>query len=486
MKLSKLIKGLKNITVRGSVDVEVRKVETDSRLVRRGDMFVAVKGTVVDGHRFISKAVESGASAVVCESLPDDLSQEVAYIQVEDSSCMAGVMATRIEGEPSRHLKLVGVTGTNGKTTIATLLYNLFMSLGYKTGLISTVCNYVGDEAVPTDHTTPDPVTLNRLLGRMMRSGCSYVFMEVSSHAVVQERIAGLDFAGAIFTNLTRDHLDYHKTFDNYLHAKQMFFDKLSPEAFAITNADDRNGLIMTQNSKADVKTYSLHSGADYKALILEDGFEGMLLEIDSTEVFVRFIGRFNAYNILAAVAAADMLGVEREELLVALSTQKPVAGRFEPLYSPRGYTALVDYAHTPDALKNVLLTIREISHAMGKIITVVGAGGERDHGKRPLMASQAASLSDKLILTSDNPRHENPQSIIDDMKAGLDRESLSKTLCIVSRREAIRTACMMAEKGDVVLVAGKGHENYQDVDGVKHHFDDKEVINDIFKDEKN
>lgn len=486
MKISELIDGLKVITVRGSVDVDVRKVETDSRLVQEDDLFVAVKGTVADGHRFIAKAVESGASAVVCESLPDELSQDVAYIQVEDSSYMAGVVATRIEGDPSRHLKLVGVTGTNGKTTIATLLYNLFTSLGYKTGLISTVCNYVGDEAVPTDHTTPDPVTLNRLLGRMMRSGCSYVFMEVSSHAVVQERIAGLDFAGAIFTNLTRDHLDYHKTFDNYLHAKQKFFDNLSPEAFAITNADDRNGLIMTQNSKADVKTYSLHSAADYKALILEDGFEGMLLDIDSTEVFVRFIGRFNAYNILAAVAAADMLGVQREELLVALSTQKPVAGRFEPLYSPKGYTALVDYAHTPDALKNVLLTIREISHAMGKIITVVGAGGERDHGKRPLMASQAANLSDKLILTSDNPRHENPQSIIDDMKAGLDRESLSKTLCIVSRREAIRTACMMAEKGDVVLVAGKGHENYQDVDGVKHHFDDKEVINDIFKDEKN
>ena len=385
-------------------------------------------------------------------------------------------------GDPSKKLKLVGVTGTNGKTTIATLLYEMFREFGYKVGLLSTVCNYIDDKAIPADHTTPDPIELNRLLGDMVAEGCEYAFMECSSHAIHQRRISGLDFTGAIFTNLTRDHLDYHKTFENYRNAKKMFFDDLSKNAFAITNADDKNGMIMVQNTKATIKTYSIKRMADFRAKILECHFEGMYLEIDGKEVGVQFIGKFNVSNLLAVYGAAVMLGKKPEDILVALSTLKSVNGRLEPIQSPEGYTAIVDYAHTPDALENVLAAIHEVLDTKGgHIITVCGAGGHRDKGKRPLMAQEAVKQSDTVILTSDNPRDEDPQAIINDMLAGLDTKQKKKVLNIVDRKEAIRTAAMMAKKGDVILVAGKGHENYQEINGVKHHFDDHEVIREIF-----
>ena len=378
-------------------------------------------------------------------------------------------------------MQLVGVTGTNGKTTIATLLYNLFRKLGYKCGLLSTVCNYIEDEAVPADHTTPDPIALNYLLSRMVEAGCEYVFMECSSHAIAQKRIAGLHFAGGIFTNLTRDHLDYHKTFENYRDAKKAFFDSLPKTSFAITNADDKNGMYMVQNTKATVKTYSTRSLADFKARIIECHFEGMYLEIDGREVGVRFIGKFNVSNLLAVYGASVMLKQQPEDVLLALSTLHSVSGRLEPIYSPEGFTCIVDYAHTPDALENVLLAIHDVLNGKGKVITVCGAGGNRDKGKRPLMAQEAIKQSDKVILTSDNPRFEDPQDILNDMKEGLNNAQLKKTLTIVDRKEAIRTACSLAQKGDVVLVAGKGHEDYQEINGVKHHFNDKEVLYEIF-----
>jgi UDP-N-acetylmuramoyl-L-alanyl-D-glutamate--2,6-diaminopimelate ligase len=375
----------------------------------------------------------------------------------------------------------VGVTGTNGKTTIATLLYNVFRYFGYKVGLISTVCNYIDDKPVPTEHTTPDPITLNKLLGEMADAGCTYAFMEVSSHAIDQRRIAGLKFAGGIFTNLTRDHLDYHKTVENYLKAKKKFFDDMPASAFSLTNMDDKNGLVMTQNTRSHVKTYSLRSLSDFKGRVIESHFEGMLLDFNNHELGVHFIGRFNAYNLLAVFGAAVLLGRTEEEVLVALSTLHPVAGRFDAIRSPEGYTAIVDYAHTPDAIENVLNAIHGVLSGNGKVITVVGAGGNRDKGKRPVMAQEAVKQSDKVIITSDNPRFEEPQDIINDMLAGLNAEQMRKTISIVDRREAIRTACMLAQKGDVILVAGKGHEDYQDVKGVKHHFDDKEVLKEIF-----
>ena len=482
MKLTELIKNINPTTVIGNADVEITGVNIDSRRIAEGHLFVAMKGTQVDGHRFISKAVEQGACAVLCEDLPEEQKEGVTYVQVASCEDAVGPVATMFYGNPSRKLRLVGVTGTNGKTTIATLLYNMFRKMGHKCGLLSTVCNYIEDEAVPASHTTPDPIELNCLLARMVEAGCEYAFMECSSHAIAQKRIGGLRFEGGLFTNLTRDHLDYHKTFENYRDAKKAFFDMLPKTAFAVTNADDKNGMVMVQNCKAQVKTYSTRSMADFRARILECHFEGMYLEIDGREVGVQFIGKFNVSNLLAVYGAAVMLGKRPEDILLVLSSLKSVSGRLEPLRSPDGYTAIVDYAHTPDALENVLNAIHEVLNGKGQVITVCGAGGNRDKGKRPLMAQKAVRQSDRVIITSDNPRFENPQDIINDMLAGLDAKQMKKVLSIVDRREAIRTACMMAQKGDVILVAGKGHEDYQEIEGVKHHFDDKEVLREIFQ----
>lgn len=485
MKLKDIISEEKPLRIEGNADIEITGVNIDSRKVAQGNLFVAIKGTVVDGHAYIDKAIAQGAAAILCETLPESLNPAVTYVVVESTESAIGPVATKFYGEPSRKLKLVGVTGTNGKTTIATLLYNMFRKLGYKCGLLSTVCNYIEDEAIPADHTTPDPIELNQLLARMVEAGCQYAFMECSSHAIAQKRIGGLHFVGGIFTNLTRDHLDYHKTFENYRNAKKAFFDMLPKEAFAITNADDKNGMIMVQNTKATVKTYSTRSMADFRAHIIECHFEGMYLDIDGHEVGVHFIGKFNVSNLLAVYGAAVMLGQKPEDILVVMSTLHSVNGRLEPIHSPEGYTAIVDYAHTPDALQNVLNAIHEVLDGKGHVITVCGAGGNRDKGKRPLMAQEAVKQSDKVIITSDNPRFEEPQDIINDMLAGLNEQQMKKVISMVDRKEAIRTACMMAQKGDVVLVAGKGHENYQEIKGVKHHFDDHEVLREIMNQEK-
>ena len=482
MKLGNILQAITTGMVKGNLDKEISGIQMDSRQIKEGDLFVAVKGTQTDGHAYIGKAIEKGATAVVCETLPETLSETVTYIQVNDSEDAVGRLATTFYGDPTSKLDLIGVTGTNGKTTIATLLYNMFRKFGHKCGLLSTVCNYIEDEAIPADHTTPDPIELNMLLGKMVEAGCEYAFMECSSHAIAQKRIGGLQFAGGLFTNLTRDHLDYHKTFENYRNAKKAFFDGLPKTAFAITNADDKNGMIMVQNTKATVKTYSTRSMADFRARILECHFGGMYLEIDGREVGVQFIGKFNVSNLLAVYGAAIMLGKKPEDVLVVMSTLHSVSGRLEPIQSPEGYTAIVDYAHTPDALENVLNAIHEVLEGKGgEVITVCGAGGNRDKGKRPLMAQEAVKQSDKVIITSDNPRFEEPQDIINDMLAGLNAQQMKKVISIVDRKEAIRTACMLAKKGDVILVAGKGHEDYQEIKGVKHHFDDKEVIRDIF-----
>ena len=482
MKLNEVLKNITPIKIVGNDNVEITGVNIDSRRIKAGHLFVAIRGTQVDGHQFIDKAIELGADAVLCEELPEKFSDHVTYVQVESTEDAVGKVATLFYGNPSHKLKLVGVTGTNGKTTIATLLYNMFRKFGYKVGLLSTVCNYIDDVEVPADHTTPDPIELNELLAKMVEAGCEYAFMECSSHAIHQKRIGGLKFAGGLFTNLTRDHLDYHKTFENYRNAKKAFFDGLTKDAFAITNADDKNGMIMVQNTKATVKTYSIRTMADFRARILECHFEGMYLEIDGREVGVQFIGKFNVSNLLAVYGAAIMLGKKPEHILLVLSTLHSVSGRLEPIHSPEGFTAIVDYAHTPDALANVLNAIHEVLDGKGHVITVCGAGGNRDKGKRPLMAQEAVRQSDKVIITSDNPRFEDPQEIINEMLAGLNEQQMRKVISIVDRKEAIRTACMMAQKGDVVLVAGKGHENYQEIKGVKHHFDDKEVLHEIFK----
>ena len=481
MKLNELLKNVEVLNTLGDVDVEITGVNIDSRRIEAGHLFVAIPGTVTDGHKFIPKAIELGATAVLCEKLPEEQDPKVTFVQVASTESCVGEVATQFYGDPSRKLKLVGVTGTNGKTTIATLLYNMFRKFGHKCGLLSTVCNYIEDEAIPADHTTPDPIELNRLLAQMVDAGCEYAFMECSSHAIAQKRIGGLKFAGGLFTNLTRDHLDYHKTFENYRDAKKAFFDGLEKDAFAITNADDKNGMVMVQNCKANVKTYSTRTMADFKAKIIECHFEGMYLDINSKEVGVQFIGKFNVSNLLAVYGAAVMLGKKPEDILLIMSTLKSVNGRLEPIHSPEGYTAIVDYAHTPDALENVLNAIHEVLNGKGKVITVCGAGGNRDKGKRPIMAQEAVKQSDKVIITSDNPRFEEPQDIINDMLAGLDQKQMKKVVSIVDRREAIRTACMLAEKGDVILIAGKGHEDYQEIKGVKHHFDDKEVVKEIF-----
>ena len=482
MKLSELLKYVNPIAVVGNKDVDVTGVNIDSRKIEKGHLFVAIKGTQVDGHRFIPKAIELGATAVLCEDMPEEMNAEVTYVQVASTEETVGPVATVFYGEPSKHLKLVGVTGTNGKTTIATLLYHMFRKFGHKCGLLSTVCNYIEDEAIPADHTTPDPIELNKLLHQMVEAGCEYAFMECSSHAIAQRRIGGLKFAGGLFTNLTRDHLDYHKTFENYRDAKKAFFDGLEKEAFAVTNADDKNGSVMVQNCKAQVKTYSVRQMADFRARIIECHFEGMYLDINGREVGVQFIGKFNVSNLLAVYGAAVMLGKKPEDILLVLSTLKSVAGRLEPIRSAEGVTAIVDYAHTPDALENVLNAIHEVLDGkQGKVLTVCGAGGNRDKGKRPLMAQEAVKQSDRVIITSDNPRFEEPQDIINDMLAGLNAQQMKKVVSIVDRKEAIRTACMMAEKGDVVLIAGKGHEDYQEIKGVKHHFDDREIVREIF-----
>ncbi len=481
MKLKNLVSELNVLEVRGDLERDIRGVQIDSRQIGEDNLFVAVRGTVADGHNYIGKALEKGAVAVLCEEFPADEREGVTYVKVENTEQSVGQVATTFYGNPTNKLKLVGVTGTNGKTTIATVLYEMFRYMGHKAGLLSTVCNYIDGEAVPTEHTTPDPITLNALLARMVEAGCEYAFMEVSSHSIVQNRIGGLKFVGGLFTNITRDHLDYHKTFENYIKAKKLFFDNLPADAFAITNADDKNGLVMVQNTKALVKTYSVQSPADFRAKIIECHFEGMYLNINGKEVGVQFIGKFNVSNLLAVYGAAVMLGKDEQEVLVALSAMKPVNGRFEALRSPSGYTAIVDYAHTPDALENVLNAIHGVLEGKGEVITVCGAGGNRDKGKRPLMAREAVKQSDRVIITSDNPRFEEPQDIINDMLAGLDEEQMKKVIAIVDRRQAIKTACMMAKSGDVILIAGKGHEDYQDVKGVKHHFDDKEEVRACF-----
>jgi len=486
MILSELLSVIQPIEIIGSTDKEIKGLHFDSRKIGEGDLFVAQVGTAVDGHTFIDGCVAKGAAAVVLSDrnyLPSPLRGEserglsCTYILVENTDKALGLMAGKWFGEPSKELTLVGVTGTNGKTTIATLLYKLVRVMGHKAGLLSTVVNYIEEEAVPATHTTPDAIELNGLLRRMVDAGCTYAFMEVSSHAIAQERIAGLDFDGALFTNLTRDHIDYHKTFDNYRDTKKRLFDGLKKTAFAVTNKDDKNGLVMTQNCKAAVHTYSTRSLADYKAQILEEGFDGMMLSINGKEVFVPLVGRFNVSNLLCIYGAALNLGFDELEVLRVLSTLKPVNGRFETIHSPKGWTAIVDYAHTPDAVDNVIQTIREIKKEGAKLITVVGCGGNRDKGKRPMMAKIAKQGSEQLILTSDNPRDEEPKDILRDMTDGLTADELRSTLVIEDRAAAIQTACTLAQANDVILIAGKGHEDYQIIKGVKHHFDDHEIV---------
>ena len=482
MKLTKLLEDIEALEIIGNTDRNIVGLESDSRKVGKEGMFVAVRGVTTDGHKYIPVVASAHVGAIVCEALPATLENGITYIRVADSAEALGRLASAWFGHPSHKLKLVGVTGTNGKTTTATLLYEMAKFEGYKAGLLSTVCNYVMDRAIPTTHTTPDPITLNELLAEMVEAGCDYAFMEVSSHAAQQRRIAGLKFKGAVFSNLTRDHLDYHKTVENYMNAKKMFFDGLDSDAFALVNADDKAGLYMVQNTKAHVYTYSLRSEADFRCKVVETRLDGTLLQLNGHDMEVRFTGRFNAYNLTAVYGASILTGFKEEEVLVNMSRLVPVAGRFQTFRSPKGVYAIVDYAHTPDALVNVLDTIREIVGAGGKVTTVVGAGGNRDHGKRPMMASEAACRSDLLILTSDNPRNEEPDQIIADMKAGLTEQELRRTLCITDRREAIRTAVRMAAPGTVILIAGKGHEPYQEVNGVRHHFDDREEVQAAFE----
>ena len=481
MLVRELIVDLNYILVKGNAETEISGIQFDSRKVVKNTMFVATKGTAVDGHDFIKSAIQMGAVAIVCEYLPSEISDDVCYIQVDNSSLVLAVLSSAWFGNPSRNITLIGVTGTNGKTTIATLLYNLFRRLGYKAGLLSTVCNYINEIPVEATHTTPDALALNGLLAQMVDAGCEYAVMEVSSHAVDQHRVAGLQFAGGIFTNITRDHIDYHLTFENYLKAKKGFFDMLPASAFALTNEDDKNGQVMLQNTRARKYTYSQRGMADFKTKILEHGFDGMLLNMNNHDVHVSFIGKFNASNLTAVFGAAVLLGHDELEVLRILSSLSSVSGRFETLRAPQGYTAIVDYAHTPDALNNVISTINQILQGNGKLITVVGCGGNRDKGKRPMMAREAVDGSWKAILTSDNPRFEEPQDILNDMLAGLDVVQKTRSLTIVDRREAIKTACALAQPGDVVLVAGKGHEDYQIIQGVKHHFDDREEVRNCF-----
>ncbi len=483
------MKDLKNILVRietrsihGDSSVAITGVTADSRAVKKGNLFVAVKGTKSDGHDFISQAVSAGAAAVICEKKPSLINESVTCVVVGDSSSALGMTASAFYDYPSEKMRLTGVTGTNGKTTIATLLYNMFGALGYKCGLLSTVCNYVHHRVESATHTTPDPVRINALMADMVAEGCEYVFMEVSSHAVDQKRIAGLKFSGGIFTNLTHDHLDYHKTFDNYLAAKKKFFDDLPADAFALVNKDDRNGKVMLQNCRASQYTFSMQGMADFRGSITEQGFEGMLMKMNSTEVWTRFLGDYNASNLLAVFGSSVLLGADKAEVLTVLSTLVPVAGRMEVIRSPEGITGIVDYAHTPDAVENVIGAVNRLRQGNGRLIVVVGAGGDRDRSKRPVMARIAAAGADRLILTSDNPRSEDPEEILDDMQAGLSPDTMAKTIRITGRADAIRAAVMLATPGDVIILAGKGHETYQEVKGVKHHFDDREELRKALK----
>lgn len=482
-RLSDLKEGMKVLRITGDAEVIVTAVTADSRRAGPGVLFVAVRGTKTDGHLFIDAAISAGSPVVVCEKAPSGGFPGITTVTVPDSAEALGLISSAFYGYPSASLRLTGVTGTNGKTTIATLLYNTFMSLGYKCGLLSTVCNYVHDRKSDATHTTPDPVALNALMASMVEEGCEFVFMEVSSHAIDQKRIAGLKFAGGIFTNLTHDHLDYHKTFDNYLGVKKRFFDSLESEAFALVNSDDRNGKVMVQNCRAAVHTYSLASLAEYRASVIELRLDGMAMKIAGKEVWTSLIGDFNASNILAVYAAARLLGAGEEETLKVISSLKPVPGRLEVVGSQAGITGIVDYAHTPDALKNVTDTINRIRQGAVRLVTVVGAGGDRDRTKRPLMASIAAMASDTVILTSDNPRTEDPDMILDEMEAGLDPVLRRKSVRISDRRSAIRTAVKLASPGDIILVAGKGHETYQEIRGVRHHFDDREELLSAFTD---
>jgi UDP-N-acetylmuramoyl-L-alanyl-D-glutamate--2,6-diaminopimelate ligase len=477
MKIEDILTGIEVVSVTGTKNRVISGIEFDSRKVKKNSLFVAVKGYKTDGHDFINSAIASGASAVICEILPENPVKNVCWIKTADSAKALGLAASNFFGNPSYSLKLVGVTGTNGKTTIATLLYRMFIRLGYKCGLFSTVCNYINEKELEATHTTPDPVQLNRLLSEMVSEGCDYAFMEVSSHSADQKRIAGLKFDGGIFTNLTHDHLDYHKTFDNYLAAKKSFFDSLPPDSFALVNADDRNGRVMLQNCQASHFTFSVRGMADYRCNIIQQGFEGMGLKIQGEEVWTRFIGDFNASNLLAVFAASDLLGAARKEILTVLSYLHPVPGRLEVIKSPGGISGIVDYAHTPDALLNVIDTINKIREGSVQLITVVGAGGDRDRTKRPKMAAISAEGSTKVILTSDNPRSEDPEKILDEMEAGITPDLKRKILRITNRHEAIKTAVMLANEGDVILIAGKGHETYQEIMGVKNHFDDREEL---------
>jgi len=483
MKLSEILNRISVKELHGDSNVEVADVVSDSRKAAQGTLFVAVKGTKLDGHAYIPSVVAAGARAVVCEQMPEQLPDGVVFVKVDDTSDALGKIASAFYGYPSERLTLAGVTGTNGKTTTATLLYKLFRGLGYKAGLLSTVVNCVDDEQEPAQQTTPDPITINRLLAKMVDKGCEYCFMEVSSHSIVQKRISGLRFKLGIFSNITLDHLDYHKTFQEYIRAKKLFFDNLPEDAFSLVNTDDRNGKVMVQNTKSTVKTYGLTGFNDFNANILECGFEGMSLNICGREMWTLLPGKFNAYNVLAVYSSAVLLGQKPEEILQVLSGLRPVAGRFD-IVNLAGKTAIVDYAHTPDALENVLNAINKIRCDMqpSTLITLCGCGGDRDRSKRPLMAQIAVKNSDKVILTSDNPRTENPESILDEMMAGLKPENMGNVLRISDRRTAIQTACMIAQKGDIILIAGKGHENYQDVMGVKHHFDDKEIVTGILE----
>jgi UDP-N-acetylmuramoyl-L-alanyl-D-glutamate--2,6-diaminopimelate ligase len=477
MKIKEILNGIDVVSLRGDENTLISNIEFDSRKVTGGSLFVAVKGYNTDGHDFIRNAVAAGAAGVICETLPAEPDSAICWIRTTDSARALGCAASNFFGNPSSALKLIGVTGTNGKTTIATLLYRMFIGLGYKCGLFSTVCNYINGKELPATHTTPDPVQLNRVLSDMAAEGCSYAFMEVSSHSADQKRIAGLKFTGGLFTNLTHDHLDYHKTFDNYLAAKKSFFDSLTADSFALVNIDDRNSRVMLQNCQARKYTFSTRGMADFRCVIIEQGFEGMNLKIQGEEVWTRFIGDFNASNLLAVYGASELLGATKHEILTILSDLYPVSGRLEVIKSPGGISGIVDYAHTPDALLNVIDTINKIREGNTKLITVVGAGGDRDRTKRPKMAAISAEGSTRTILTSDNPRSEDPEKIIDDMEAGLMPDLKRSTLRIADRREAIKAAVMFAEKGDVILIAGKGHEPYQEIKGVKHHFDDREEL---------
>jgi len=479
--LNEILNGIGDITFVGDPNCAIEGIAFDSRKVAAGFLFAALPGTTVDGHRFITTAIANGANAILCEELPENAEETIVWILALNASKAFGQIASNFCGNPSSKMKVVGITGTNGKTTTATLLYRLFRELGYKVGLLSTVCNYIDDKKTHATHTTPDPVQIQELMGEMVAAGCTYCFMEVSSHAIDQDRIAGIAFDGGIFTNLTHDHLDYHKTFAVYRDAKKKFFDQLDKKAFAITNADDKNGLFMLQNTSAQKFAYAAKTMADFKVRVIESHFDGMMININGAEVWTHFVGNFNAYNLLAVYGGAVSLGADKQEVLRIISLLKPVDGRFETFVSPSGIYAVVDYAHSPDAIKNVLAAINEVRTGNETLYTVVGAGGDRDKTKRPEMAFEAAIASDKVILTSDNPRSEDPEVIISEMHVGVPADKTSNVVTITNRREAIRTACMMAKPGDIILIAGKGHEDYQEIKGVKHHFDDREVVREIF-----